>query len=153
MMVPLPVAEADPVVRFERIVATTRGLKKARSSDVLTGLAAVAEVLPEPLVALTAGAVHHQPFINLVVTNVPGPPVPLYALGARMLETFPIIPLDRNLCISIGVLSYAGQLNTGLTADPARVPDLDVLTRGIEAGYLELAAAAGRQLVPAPELV
>jgi hypothetical protein len=101
---------------------------------------------------LTALGVHRQPFTNIVVTNVPGPPIPLYAMGARMLETFPIIPLDRNLCVSIGVLSYAGQLNTGVTADAGWVPDLDVLVRGIEEGYLELTAACS-QLVPGAELV
>jgi WS/DGAT/MGAT family acyltransferase len=153
MLVPLPVAEADVLARFEAITATTRALKEARSADVLAGLAGVAEVLPEPLVVLTALGVHRQPFTNVVITNVPGPPVPLYAMGARMLETFPIIPLDRNLCVSIGVLSYAGQLNTGLTADAGWVPDLDVLARGIEEGYSELTAASRRQLAPSPEFV
>jgi WS/DGAT/MGAT family acyltransferase len=153
MLVPLAVAEADVVARFEAIAATTRALKEAGSADVLAGLAGVADVLPEPLVVLTALGVHRQPFTNVVITNVPGPPVPLYAMGARMLETFPIIPLDRNLCVSIGVLSYAGQLNTGLTADAGWVPDLDVLARGIEEGYWELTAATRGQLVPRPELV
>ena len=153
MLVPLPVAEPGVVARFNAIAATTRALKGAGSADVLAGLAGVAEVLPEPLVVLTALGVHRQPFTNVVITNVPGPPVPLYALGARMLETFPIIPLDRNLCVSIGVLSYAGQLNTGVTADAGWVPDLEVLVRGIEEGYSELLGAARTQLVPCPEFV
>lgn len=153
ILVLLPLAEPDAVARFEAIAATTRVLKEAGTADVLAGLAGVAEVLPEPLVVLTALGVHRQPFTNVVITNVPGPPVPLYAMGARMLETFPVIPLDRNLCVSIGVLSYAGQLNTGLMADAGWVPDLDLLARGIEEGYSELTAAARSHLVPHPELV
>ena len=63
------------------------------------------EFWPEPLVAAFSRLIHRQPFANLVVTNVPGPPIPLYLMGSRMLEVFPLVPLARNLTVSIGILS------------------------------------------------
>jgi hypothetical protein len=93
-------------------------------------------------VAALARLVHHQPLVNLVVTNVPGPPVPLYLMGARMLEVFPIVPLARNLTVSVGILSYEHRLTLGLWADRDRFSDLEVLARGIEKGFSQLDALA-----------
>jgi hypothetical protein len=53
----------------------------------------------------------HQWLLNLAVSNVPGPPVPLYLAGAQLLEIFPVVPLVGNQTLNVGVLSYAGQLN------------------------------------------
>ena len=69
------------------------------------------------LMSLAARVVHRQPFFNLIVTNVPGPQFPLYLMGARLLEAFPIVPLTRNLTIVVGILSYDGTLHFGLWAD------------------------------------
>ena len=70
---------------------------------------------PRPsLLGLAARLVHRQPFVNLVVTNVPGPQVPLYCLGARMLEAYPMVPLSRNLSLGVAILSYCGVLHFGL---------------------------------------
>ena len=60
------------------------------------------------LLGLAARLVHRQPFLNLVVTNVPGPQVPLYCMGARMLEAYPMVPLTRNLSLGVAILSYCG---------------------------------------------
>ena len=69
------------------------------------------------LMSLAARVVHRQPFVNLIVTNVPGPQVPLYMMGARLLEAFPIVPLTQNLTVVVGILSYDGTLHFGLWAD------------------------------------
>ena len=69
------------------------------------------------LMSLAARVVHRQPFVNLIVTNVPGPQLPLYMMGARLLEAFPIVPLTRNLTVVVGILSYDGTLHFGLWAD------------------------------------
>jgi hypothetical protein len=79
-----------------------------------------------------------QPFVNLVVTNVPGPPIPLYLLGAQMLDAFPVVPLGANLSVGVAILSYNGALNIGLTADPEAFPDLGVFARGIEQGLQDI---------------
>ena len=143
MIVSLPVGEADPVARYEAIVAETARLKSRGDARALASAAGVAEYAPEVAIDLVGKLGHRaNRFINLVVTNVPGPPIPLYAMGARLLETFPVVPLARRLTVSVGVLSYAGQLNFGLLGDSGWMSDIHVLTEGIEAGFADLAAVA-----------
>ena len=85
---------------------------------------------------------HRQPFVNLVVTNVPGPQVPLYLLGARLIEAFPIVPLTRNTTVVVGILSYDGTLHFGLWADRDAASDLEVLAGGIEDAFAEMVKVA-----------
>jgi diacylglycerol O-acyltransferase / wax synthase len=93
------------------------------------------QIWPEPAIASVADLMHHQPVFNVVVTNVPGPSIPLYFMEAEMLEVFPLVPLARNLTLSIGILSYHHQLTLGRWADHDRFPDLDLLVSGIYAGF------------------
>jgi hypothetical protein len=79
---------------------------------------------------------------NLVVTNVPGPQMPLYAAGARMLEMFPIVPLASGQAVTIGVTSYAGGVFYGLNADRDAMADVDVLANLIEESLAELVTAS-----------
>jgi hypothetical protein len=81
--------------------------------------------------AAIATLVNRQPFVNVVITNVPGTPFPLYALGARLLDVIPVVPLGGNLSISIGALSYLDTLTLGVTSDPDTCADVDVLLDGI----------------------
>jgi len=74
-----------------------------------------------------------QHCFNLIVTNVPGPAVPLYALGAKLLEAFPILPLVGNQSLAVAALSYEGQLNMGVLSDPATCPDAQVFCAGVQA--------------------
>jgi hypothetical protein len=90
------------------------------------------------LMSLAARVVHRQPFINLIVTNVPGPQFPLYMMGARLLEAFPIVPLTRNLTVVVGILSYDGTLHFGLWADRDAFTDLEVFAGGIDDAFSEL---------------
>jgi hypothetical protein len=75
-----------------------------------------------------------------VTTNVPGPQVPLYLLGRRMTDMYPYIPLGADLRITIGIASYAGGLAWGVTGDHDSVPDLKVLSDGIDDSVTELIA-------------
>jgi hypothetical protein len=69
--------------------------------------------------------------VNLTVTNVPGPPVPLCLAGARLLELFPVVPIMGTVTLDVGVLSYAGQLNLTAMADQSTCPDVEVFTQGV----------------------
>ena len=75
---------------------------------------------------------------NLLVTNVPGPQHPLYAAGARMLESYPVMPLARGQALAVGVTSYDGGVFYGLNADRAAMPDIDVLAQCVEDSLEEL---------------
>ena len=66
---------------------------------------------------------------DLVITNVPGPQVPLYAAGERMVASYPVLPLRAGHRLAIGVTSYNGEVFFGLTADRDAISDLDVLAQ------------------------
>jgi hypothetical protein len=83
--------------------------------------------------------------VNLVVTNVPGPPVPLYLAGARLLEVFPVAAIMGNLTLAVAVFSYAGQLNFTAIADRDTCPDVEVFAQGVRRALDELARS-----LPAP---
>ena len=78
-----------------------------------------------------------------MVTNVPGPQVPLYAAGGQMLEVFPVVPLARGQGLSIGMTSYDGRVYFGLNADLDSVGDVHVLADLIEQEVADLVEAAG----------
>ncbi len=71
-----------------------------------------------------------QHAINTYAANVPGPPVPVYLAGARLLELFPIVPILGNISIGVGALSYAEQFNITVVADRELCQDLDVFVDG-----------------------
>jgi diacylglycerol O-acyltransferase len=141
MMVPLPLGEPDPVRRLELIAAETAARKHKARPQAGTGIFRFA--------AGQRAWYRHFPrqrSVNLVVTNAPGPPVPLYLAGARLLELFPMMPVMGNLTLVVAVLSY-GQLNLTAVADHDHCPDLEIFTRGVHTTLDDLARSA---LVPAP---
>ena len=140
MIVPLPVDVADGWARLQAVVTATSRMRAAGQPDATAALLGAFDQAPPLVWAPITAVLHRQPFVNLVVTNVPGPPVPLYMAGARLLETAPIVPLAGNLDVSVGILSYQDQIRVGLFADGAACPDVAVLAEGIEKSFAELAA-------------
>ena len=96
MFVSLPVHDAHPVERLDAISEQTADLKEKRQALSAGLILNVGDYAPPTLMSLAGRVMHRQPFVNLVVTNVPGPQMPLYLMGARLLEAFPIVPLTRN---------------------------------------------------------
>lgn len=146
MVVDLDTTEADPAARFAAAHRAVRSARRHHQVELSSALLRMVELLPEPALASASELIHHQFLVNLVVTNVPGPPVPLYLMGARLLETSPVVPLGGNLGLSVGILSYEGQLTFGLWADPERVPELDRFAKGIERGLAALDRAAAARV-------
>jgi WS/DGAT/MGAT family acyltransferase len=138
MFVDLPVSETDPVARLRLIRSTTEDLKEREQAVGAAFLVDLTQFAAPTLVGLAARVAHRQPFFNLVITNVPGPQVPLYCMGARMLEAYPVVPLTRNLALGIAILSYCGQLHFGLYVDADAVSDVAVLAGGLEDAFAEL---------------
>ncbi|HEY7104970.1 MAG TPA: wax ester/triacylglycerol synthase family O-acyltransferase [Acidimicrobiia bacterium] len=145
MFVPLPVGQADPRARLRSVSASTAYLKEREQAVGAATLIGLTEFAAPTMLGLAARAAHEQPFANLIVTNIPGPQVPLYCLGARLLELYPLAPLSRNLTINIAVMSYCGELYFGLVGDGAAAPDLEVLAGGIEDAFDELHGLVGGQ--------
>ena len=152
MMAPLPVGCDDPVDRFELISAELRKLKEsgqAVGARVMTDLTGFA---PPNIMSQAARVVARQRFFNVVVTNVPGPQTPLYLMGRKLVETFPMVPLLDRQALGVAILSYDGRINFGLVGDYDVMADLDQLARDFRASLLELAEAAGVELTVSEEI-
>jgi diacylglycerol O-acyltransferase / wax synthase len=146
MMAPLPVWCQEPVARLDIVSEQLKGLKsggQAVGAQVLTDLSGFA---PPTIMDQASRLMARQRFFNLVVTNVPGPQFPLYLLGRRMLETFPMVPLAKNQALGIALLSYDGHINYGLVGDFDLLWDLDEFAADLEESLAELADAAGVEL-------
>jgi WS/DGAT/MGAT family acyltransferase len=143
MLVRLPIGPSDPVDRLRSVSRAQASCKQNHQALATDLLLALLEPLPQPALAAVARLMHRQPFLNLVVTDVPGPGTPLYVLGARMLEAFPLVPIAGNLSVGVAALSYGGQLTVGLLADPGACADLEVFADGIGRSFSGLVAAEG----------
>jgi diacylglycerol O-acyltransferase len=137
-IIDLPIAEPNPAKRLTALQAETARLKKssqARGAEILTEVAGWTGTTVVSLgMRLGTAALP----VNMVVTNVPGPTAPLYLLGARMLEAYPMVPLAMNMAVGVALLSNAGKLFWGVNADWDAVPDLHDFMREIEASFAEL---------------
>ncbi len=142
-MVDLPIGERDPRVRLEKISAATSKLKDSKQALGAELLTRVGEWTPSTLLSMGARMVTRALPFNLVVTNVPGPQVPLYLLGARMLDNYGQVPLTDYLGLGIVLFSYAGSLCWGFNADWDLLPDLRDFVAATEASFRELCEAAG----------
>ena len=142
LFVDLPVAEADPLHRYELVRAAVEK-QKARGQALAAGtLTDIAGLAPPIFHAGLARSLFARRLFNITVTNVAGSPNRLYAFGAPMIDVVPIVPLAAEHAVGIAVVSNAGQLTFGLCADRSTVPDLDVLRDGIAASLSELQALA-----------
>jgi diacylglycerol O-acyltransferase / wax synthase len=134
----LPLGEADPRARLAALHEETQRLKGSRQALGVEIMMKVAEWTPPVLLSLGARAVSGP--INSIVTNVPGPQLPLYMLGARLREMYPVVPLLEGMGLAVALFSYDGTLFWGLHADERLVPDLTQLVRHVRAAFTELAA-------------
>jgi WS/DGAT/MGAT family acyltransferase len=146
----VPVGTDAPLARLKSVSAST-GRARSRHEELAAEVALdLLSPVPQPVVGCLSRLANHQPFFNLVVTNVPGPPEPLFLLGARLLEAYPFVPLAGNLTFGVAVLSYDGYLSFGVLADPETCPDASDFARGLREELASLVAAAGCRPAPAP---
>jgi diacylglycerol O-acyltransferase len=149
MFAELPVDIVDPVEQLHAITEQMDGLKEsseAMAAEALTSLAGFAPPMLLGLGLRIASRVPQRNF-NTVTTNVPGPQLPLYMLGRRMLKAYPYVPLWGRIRITVAIFSYDGQVNFGVTGDYDTASDIAVICRGIERGLKDLLRAAQ----PAPQ--
>jgi diacylglycerol O-acyltransferase len=118
-------------------------LKGSGQSQVVDLIGRMANWLPMGVMVRVSQA--SQRAVNMIVTNVPGPRVPVYMLGARMLASYPLVPLMANEALNIALFSYEGALYWGFNSDWDAVPDLHDFTESISAGFESLAAAPARE--------
>jgi diacylglycerol O-acyltransferase / wax synthase len=141
----LPIAEADPRLRYEAIHAATAALKGSHAAEGIDLLTQLADRVGGTLMTRLGGLFidRLRPY-NLIVTNVPGPQFPLYVLGARLLELIPQLPLFEQQGLGVAALSYCGKLQVGLIGDRELASDLGSLREAMLASFAELEDAARR---------
>jgi diacylglycerol O-acyltransferase len=143
MMAPLPVWCEDPVERLKRVTEVMGDLKESKQAMGAEVLTQLADFAPTTIAGQAARLQSRQRFFNLVVTNVPGPQIPLYLMGRRMERIFPMVPLANRQALCVGIMSYDGQVNFGLIGDYDAMEDLEDFADDLEAAIDELIEAGG----------
>jgi diacylglycerol O-acyltransferase len=140
----LPVGIADPVERIAAVTEQMSGLKSSHQAVAGEALTSLSGFAPSMLLALGMRAVARssQATFETATTNVPGPQHPLYAAGRRMVASYPYVPIGAGVRMVVAIFSYNGALTFGVTGDYDTVPDLELLSDGIESSMAELLAAA-----------
>ena len=139
---PLPLYIKDPVARLRYVSNAMDSLKESKQAVGAATLAAVNNLAPPTLLAQASRLNFSTRLFNLLVTNIPGPQLPLYVLGRKLEELFPLAFLPKDHALAIAIMSYNGGIDYGLLGDYDALPDIDVIADGIAASLQELLQAA-----------
>jgi WS/DGAT/MGAT family acyltransferase len=145
---PLPVYIEDPVARLRTVREAMEGIKSSKKALGAEVISRFNDFAPPTLLAQAARINFSTRLFNLIVTNVPGPQIPLYVLGRELLDVFPVAFLPENHALAIAIMSYNGRIDFGLLGDYDLMEDLALVAEGIEAEVrqlLEAAAASGER--------
>ena len=143
MYAPLPVGITDPKAVFDAVHTEMGNLKASGQAVGAQRLTEIADFAPTTIMSQAARLQARQRLFNLVVTNVPGPQVPLYLLGRPLAGLYPVVPLAQRQALGIAIMSYHGRLGFGLLGDYDAMPDLEALGEDLERAIDALAVAAG----------
>jgi diacylglycerol O-acyltransferase / wax synthase len=146
LRVPLPVGIDDPLERFAQVRSTMEGLKRSPEPFGSVAATEIVGLVPPGLVDRLSGIGSRQRYVNLVVSNVPGPQSALYLCGRKVEDVFPCLPIGGNLALGIVIVSYDGKMEFGFTGDADGLPDVDQLAGLLHASLVELAQAAGTRV-------
>jgi WS/DGAT/MGAT family acyltransferase len=141
----LPVDISDPAERLAAVVTQMAKLKASSEAEAGEAFVSLRRYVPSLLASMFVRLVFSIPQreIVTVTTNIPGPKFPLYALGRRLVEIIPYVPIATTLRTGVSIFTYCGQVTFGITGDYATTPDLDVLAAGIEDGVADLLKIVG----------
>lgn len=149
MPIEIPLDLPDAAERFRHINQKTKLLKSGRIAEKMNLMTALMGMMPASIQALTGAlATASLPAVNMVATNVPGPQIPLYAMGKKMTAYYPYVPIGYALGCGCSVMSYDQKLYFGLTGDAQAMPDVELLRDFLNESYAELLKAAGVEPPP-----
>jgi diacylglycerol O-acyltransferase len=144
IFVDLPCDEPDPVQRLFQVHAATRTRKQAGKSRGADSVLRALGFAPRPVQALAAHAAASSRAYNLTISNIPGPPEPMWMRGCRLEAAHPVIPLSDRHALSIGLTTVGDGAHFGVYVDRKRIPDADLLANRIDLAIDELLALAPR---------
>ena len=143
IIAPLPVGCPNPQQCLDQISEAMGGLKKSGQPVGAQALTELTGFAPPNLIDQAVRLPIPQRFVNLVVTNVPGPQFPLHMAGRELLDIFPLVPIGNNMNLGIAIVSYNGTIDFGLVGDYSALPDLDKLGELFAEALTDLGEAAG----------
>jgi WS/DGAT/MGAT family acyltransferase len=147
---PLPVYISDPLARLRFVKEAMDGLKESKQALGAEVIAGAQNFAPPTILAQASRLNFSTRLFNLIVTNVPGPQFPLYVLGRKMLEAYPVAFLPEHHALAVAIMSYNGQMNFGLLGDFDALHDIERFGASIAAELAVLVALAGDETAPAP---
>ncbi len=157
LVAPLPIDVPDPVARLRLVQQEMTGLKESKQALGAEIIAGAQEFAPPTILAQSTRLNFSTRAYNLLVTNVPGPQVPLYLLGRQLDQIFPVAFLAGDRALAVAAMSYNGRVGFGLIGDYDKLDDIDAVADGIAEGlaeYVKLARArARRKTATTPSLV
>lgn len=142
MRASLPVYIEDPVQRLGKVREQMRDLKESNQALGAEVISRMNDFAPPTLLAQAARINFSTRLFNLVVTNVPGPQLPIYLLGRELEDVFPVGFLPPDQALFVAIMSYNGAVNFGLLVDYDAMEDIGVVAEGIERALSDLATAA-----------
>jgi diacylglycerol O-acyltransferase len=142
VLCPLPIYIPDPIDRLHVVSEQMQGIKDSKQALGAEVIARAEDFAPPTILAQATRMNFSTRFYNLLVTNVPGPQLPVYALGRRLEGIFPVPFLAGDRALAVAVMSYDGGMNFGLLADFDALPDLDAIVDGLEGSLAELVGLA-----------
>jgi len=159
MTIPIGTHIADPFGRLQFVHEEAQNSKALTNAAGARQMAEYSSFMPSTLTGLAARlyvrlglANRIAPMFNTVITNIPGPPVPLYMNGARLVTQFGLGPVFEGMGIIHPVWSYCGRITISFTSDRNIMPDPDVYAECLQASFEEMKAAALKKPVPAPKV-
>jgi hypothetical protein len=143
----------DTLKRLNYIKNSMDGLKKSNQAVAADALTAVQNFAPPTVLAQASRLNFSTRLFNLLVTNVPGPQMPLYLLGRPMVDAFPIPFLAENHGLAVAVMSYNGRINFGILGDYDAITDIQVIADGISDARDDLLDATAQVKSKAREIM
>lgn len=148
VFVNLPVGEEDPLRRLELIREQMDDLKGTNQEVGGAQITRLTDAAVAPALMVLSARLPirlFNPIVQTVTTNVPGPQFPIYILGSKVAEMYPYVPLTGGIQIATAIFSYLGHLSFGISADFDGQPDVDIMSKGLRAGFDELLSLAGNE--------
>jgi len=142
LIAPLPIHVADPVERLRAVSEAMAGIKESKQALGAELIAGAQDFAPPTILAQSSRMNFSTRFYNLLVTNIPGPQLPLYLLGRELEAMYPVAFLAGDRALAIAIMSYNGRMSFGLIGDLDAMADIEVVAEGITHALRELVRLA-----------
>ena len=145
VFIQLPVATRSPAGRLAQVRRETAAFKQSGRPAGTGAVLGALGLLPDPVKNRAARLASSARVFNLTVSNIPGPRFPVYMLGAKLSEAYPVVPIAEEHSLSIGMFSYLDHMFFGLYADPDTLPEVHELPRVLDGEVRALAMPRRRR--------